>query len=70
MKFWATIASALLIGMSLNSPAMAQSGDGWVQLFDGKTVPAMDSVGPSANWRVENGELVADKAAFQPSHSS
>jgi hypothetical protein len=61
MKFWATIVSALLIGMSLNSPAMAQSGDGWVQLFDGKTVPAMDSVGPGANWRVENGELVADK---------
>jgi hypothetical protein len=30
-------------------------------LFDGKTVPGMDSVGPSANWRVENGELVADK---------
>jgi hypothetical protein len=41
--------------------ASAQSGAGWTQLFDGKTVPGMDSVGPSANWRVENGELVADK---------
>jgi hypothetical protein len=61
MKYWATIASAFLIGLFVNSPASAQSGPGWTQLFDGKTVPAMDSVGPSANWRVENGELVADK---------
>jgi hypothetical protein len=61
MKYWATITSAFLIGLFAYSPAMAQSGDGWVQLFDGKTVPAMDSVGPGANWRVENGELVADK---------
>ena len=63
MKFWATTAFALLIGLFAFSPASAQSGEGWVQLFDGKTVPALDSVGPSANWRVENGELVADKLA-------
>jgi hypothetical protein len=61
MKFWATTAFALLIGSFAFSPASAQSGPGWTQLFDGKSVPAMDSVGPSANWRVENGELVADK---------
>jgi Domain of Unknown Function (DUF1080) len=66
MKHWATIASAFLIGLFASSaavsPALAQSGEGWVQLFDGKTVPAdLDSVGPGANWRVENGELVADK---------
>jgi hypothetical protein len=61
MKCWATTAFALLIGLSAYSLASAQSGDGWVQLFDGKTVPAMDSVGPGANWRVENGELVVDK---------
>jgi hypothetical protein len=62
MKFWATIASAFLVGLFANAPASAQSGDGWTQLFDGKTVPAaLDSVGPTANWRVENGELVADK---------
>ena len=58
MKHWATIASALLIGMSLSLPASAQSGDGWTQLFDGKGVPDLESVGPGANWRVENGELV------------
>ncbi len=61
MKYRATIASALLLGLFAISPAAAQSGDGWVQLFDGKTVPDMESVGPGANWRVENGELVADK---------
>ncbi|MBI5911345.1 MAG: DUF1080 domain-containing protein [Betaproteobacteria bacterium] len=61
MKSWATIASTLLLGLFAYSPAAAQSGEGWLQLFDGKTVPALDSVGPSANWRVENGELVADK---------
>ena len=62
MKYRATIASACLIGLFSFSPASAQSGEGWTQLFDGKTVPAaMESVGPGANWRVENGELVADK---------
>ena len=61
MKNWATITIALLVGLFAFSPASAQSGDGWTQLFDGKTVPALDSVGPGANWRVENGELIADK---------
>lgn len=61
MKIWATITSALLVGVFAYSPASAQSGDGWVQLFDGKTMPALESVGPGANWRVENGELVVDK---------
>jgi hypothetical protein len=61
MKSWATTAFALLIAMSAFSPAVAQSGDGWTQLFDGKSMPALTSVGPGANWRIENGELVADK---------
>ena len=61
MKLGATTAFALLIAVSAFSSAAAQSGDGWTQLFDGKSVPDMASVGPGANWRVENGELVADK---------
>jgi hypothetical protein len=61
MKFRATIAFALLAGLAGSAPAAAQSGEGWMQIFDGKTVPSLTSVGPSANWRVENGELVADK---------
>jgi hypothetical protein len=64
MKARATTALVCLIGLLAFAPAgeaLAQSGDGWVQLFDGKTVPALQSVGPTANWRVENGELVVDK---------
>lgn len=61
MKYRATIVIAPLIGLFMGSPAFAQSGEGWTQLFDGKNVPNLESVGPSANWRVENGELIADK---------
>lgn len=61
MKCRATVSFALLAGLLGPLPAAAQSGEGWVQIFDGKTVPKLESVGPSANWRVENGELVADK---------
>jgi hypothetical protein len=61
MRIWATTAFALLTGTLALSLASAQSGDGWTQLFDGKSVPDLLSVGPGANWRVESGELVADK---------
>ncbi len=40
--------------------ASAQSGDGWTQLFDGKTVGDWNLVGET-NWRVEDGAIVADK---------
>ena len=61
MKQWATIASALLIGLFAFSPASAQSGDGWTQLFDGKTIgDGWNRVGET-NWRVEDGAIVADK---------
>ncbi len=41
--------------------ASAQSGPGWVALFDGKTLgDGWDRVGES-NWRVEDGAIVADK---------
>jgi len=41
--------------------ASSQTGPGWVQLFDGKTMDGWDQVG-TANWRVEDGALVADKS--------
>lgn len=42
-------------------PAAAQTGPGWVSLFDGKTIGSeWDRVGET-NWRVENGAIVADK---------
>lgn len=43
------------------SRAAAQTGPGWVSLFDGKTISSeWDRVGET-NWRVENGAIVADK---------
>jgi len=41
-------------------PAAAQSGPGWVQLFDGKTMDDWSVTG-EVNWRVDDGALVADK---------
>jgi hypothetical protein len=64
MKYRATIAFALLAGLfafQAEDRAIAQSGDGWIALFDGKTLgDAWDRVGES-NWRVEDGAIVADK---------
>jgi hypothetical protein len=40
--------------------ASGQSGPGWVTLVDGKTMGEWDHVG-EANWRIEDGALVADK---------
>jgi hypothetical protein len=53
----------------LGQQAIAQSGSGWVELFDGKTLgDGWDRVGES-NWRVEDGAIVADKKAGQvPGH--
>jgi hypothetical protein len=42
------------------SPASAQTGSGWVQLFDGKSLDGWNKVGES-NWRVEDGAIVVDK---------
>ena len=44
----------------LPSTALSQTGDGWTQLFDGKNLGDWDQVG-EANWRVEDGAIVADK---------
>lgn len=41
--------------------AAAQTGPGWIELFDGKSLgDAWDQVGET-NWRVEDGAIVADK---------
>jgi hypothetical protein len=47
--------------------AAAQTGPGWVSLFDGKTIGSeWDRVG-GTNWRVEDGAIVADKRTSQTS---
>jgi hypothetical protein len=59
MTRWATLTSALLIaGLAAAGPASGQ--DGWVSLFDGKSLDGFTQTG-EANWRVEDGAIVADK---------
>jgi hypothetical protein len=56
------ISAALLIaavGAVWHSPPAA-SEPGWVTLFDGKNLDNWNQVG-DANWRIENGAVVADK---------
>jgi hypothetical protein len=68
MRLTATRALALAVGVTgaafaalqAAPPASGQSGPGWVQLFDGKTLDGWDMSG-QANWRVEDGAIVADK---------
>jgi hypothetical protein len=51
------------------SRAVAQTGPGWLSLFDGTTIGSeWDRVGET-NWRVEDGAIVADKRTSQtPAH--
>jgi hypothetical protein len=58
----ATTLALLLLGLgavSFTHHATAQSG-GWVSLFDGKSLDNFDKLG-DANWRLEDGAIVADK---------
>jgi hypothetical protein len=57
------VAVALGIGLlALGGPhgAYSQTGSGWITLVDGKTMGDWDRIG-DANWRMEDGALVADK---------
>jgi hypothetical protein len=62
----ATIALAVslittLAAICIAPRAEAQTGPGWISLFDGKTISGeWDRVGET-NWRVEDGAIVADK---------
>jgi hypothetical protein len=52
----------LLIGFAAfpySHPSFGQSG-GWVTLFDGKNLDDWNKIG-DANWRIEDGSVVADK---------
>jgi 3-keto-disaccharide hydrolase len=46
--------------IQLAPQAAGQSGPGWVQLVDGKSMDGWTPTG-EANWRVEDGAIVADK---------
>jgi hypothetical protein len=61
-KRWTAIGAALaLVAFAAFSYGhKAQAADGWVTLFDGKSLDKFNQVG-TANWRVEDGSIVADK---------
>ena len=46
--------------IQLAPQAVGQTGPGWTPLFDGKVLGDWTAVG-NANWRVEDGAIVADK---------
>jgi hypothetical protein len=53
--------AASFVSVPLAPQASAQTGEGWVVLFDGKAIgDGWDHVGET-NWRVEDGAIVADK---------
>jgi hypothetical protein len=56
------LAVAALAAVLAVPQAAGQTGPGWTQLFDGKTISndIWDRAG-EANWRVEDGAIVADK---------
>jgi len=57
--FAATLFAIASAGIWHAEPARAQA-DGWVVLFDGKSLDNFNKVG-DANWRLEDGAVVADK---------
>src|SRR5215217_4136084 len=59
MKRVIASAAALLLAGAVHT-ASGQSGDGWTVLLDGKTMDNFTQTG-EANWRVEDGSVVADQ---------
>jgi hypothetical protein len=66
MPRWSAVAAAVLFAalgaLTSPQPASAQAKDGWITLFDGKSLDQFSPIG-DANWRIEDGALVADKAS-------
>jgi Domain of Unknown Function (DUF1080) len=64
MKRWSIVSLALLLvgfaAVPYARQASGQTEGGWVALFDGKNLDNFNQVG-DANWRLEDGSVVADK---------
>src|SRR5579863_10228543 len=60
MKRRSAIAFLLMGFAALSYAPQASSETGWVTLFDGKNLDNFNKIG-DANWRVEDGVIVADK---------
>src|SRR5262245_11287624 len=56
----AALAFAGFAAVQLASHATGQTGPGWTQLFDGKSLDGWSQLG-EANWRIEDGAIVADQ---------
>jgi Domain of Unknown Function (DUF1080) len=70
MKYWSRYWSAVttvalfaaLAAFTSSHQAAGQADQGWIALFDGKSTDHFSPIG-DANWRIEDGVLVADKAS-------
>jgi hypothetical protein len=64
MKRWSTVGIALALAafaaFASTQRTSAETDAGWISLFDGKNLDNFNQVG-NANWRVEDGVIVADK---------
>jgi hypothetical protein len=63
-RILAAFAALLLIGFAAingTTTATGQTGDGWIQLFNGKNLDGWTPTNDEINWRVEDGAIVADK---------
>jgi hypothetical protein len=64
MKHWSTVGIALALAafaaFASTQRTSAEIDAGWISLFDGKNLDNFNQVG-NANWRVEDGVIVADK---------
>jgi hypothetical protein len=64
MKRWSTIGIALALAafatFASTPRTSAETDAGWISLFDGKNLDNFNQVG-NANWRIEDGVIVADK---------
>jgi Domain of Unknown Function (DUF1080) len=65
MKRWPLVCTAVLFAalaaLGSSHQASGQADAGWITLFDGKNLDNFSPIG-DANWRIEDGVLVADKA--------
>jgi hypothetical protein len=66
MKSRSVVSVALLVvgfaAFSYSPQASGQADAGWVTLFDGKSLDNFNKIG-DANWRLEDGAVVADKGS-------
>jgi hypothetical protein len=63
-RVFAAFAALLLVGFAAvngTTTANSQSGDGWIQLFNGKNLDGWTPTNDEVNWRVEDGAIIADK---------